>query len=165
MSIQVCLISWINFNYMKNGGKKAFLVNPKINIMYPKVGNIIVVPITKRMQINMSIHVCLISRMKFDHKENGGKKAFLGNPKHQYRVSQYGNMVVVPITKKIVIILCIHVCLISRMNFNYMKNGGKKAFPANPKHHIMYPNVGNMIVMPITKRMEIIMSVQVCLIS
>ena len=47
-----------------------------------------VVPITKRMEIIMSIHACLIPRMNFDYKENGGKKAFLTNPKHQYRVSQ-----------------------------------------------------------------------------
>ena len=26
--------------------------------------------------------------MNFGHKENGGKKAFLSNPKHQNRVSQ-----------------------------------------------------------------------------
>ena len=29
MSIQVCLISWVNFNYEEIGGKKALLVNPK----------------------------------------------------------------------------------------------------------------------------------------
>ena len=28
--------------------------------------------------------------MNFDYKENGGKKAFPINPKHQYRVSHYG---------------------------------------------------------------------------
>ena len=28
--------------------------------------------------------------MNFDCKENGGKKAFPTNPKHQYRVSQCG---------------------------------------------------------------------------
>ena len=90
MSIQVCLILRKNSDYTKNGGKKVFLVNPKINIVYPKVENMIVVPITKRMENNMSIHVCLISRMKFDHKENGGKKSFLGNPMDQYCVSQCG---------------------------------------------------------------------------
>ena len=50
--------------------------------------NMIVMPITKRTEIVMSIQVCLISRMNFDHKDNGGKKAFLANPKHQYRASQ-----------------------------------------------------------------------------
>ena len=28
--------------------------------------------------------------MNFDYKENGRKKAFLANPKHQYHVSQCG---------------------------------------------------------------------------
>ena len=42
------------------------------------------------MEIVMSIHVYLISHMNFDYEENGGKKAFLANPKHQYRVSQCG---------------------------------------------------------------------------
>ena len=41
----------------------------------------------------------------------------------------------------------------------------RKAFLANPKHHIVYPNDKNMIVVPITKRMAIITSIQVCLIS
>ena len=50
----------------------------------------IVVPITKRVEIVMSIQVCLISQMNFDYEENGGKKAFLANPKHQYRLSQCG---------------------------------------------------------------------------
>ena len=48
----------------------------------------IVMPITKRMEIIMSIDVCLISRMNFDYTESGRKKAFLANPKLQYHVSQ-----------------------------------------------------------------------------
>ena len=48
----------------------------------------IVVPITIRMEIIMSIQVCLISQMNFDYMENYGKKVFLRNPKHQYYVSQ-----------------------------------------------------------------------------
>ena len=49
--------------------------------------NMIFKPITKGMAIIVSIKVCLISQMNFDYKENCGKKAFLANPKHQYRVS------------------------------------------------------------------------------
>ena len=90
MCIQVCLISRKNFDYMENGEKKAFPSNPKINIGYPKVENMIVVPITKIMEINMSIQICLILQMNYDRKENCWKKAFLSNPKHQYSVSQYG---------------------------------------------------------------------------
>ena len=52
--------------------------------------NKIVVPITKRMQTNMSAQVDLILRVNFDHMENGGKKDFLSNPKHQYSISKCG---------------------------------------------------------------------------
>ena len=88
MSFQVCLISGMNFDYEENGEKKALLQFQSINIMYPNMRNMIVMPITKRTEIIMSIQVCLISWMNFDYKENGGKKAFLANPKHQYHVSQ-----------------------------------------------------------------------------
>ena len=87
MSIQVRLISQMNFDYTKNGGMKAFSANPKIHIVYPKMKNMIVVPITKGMEINLSIHVCRISQMNFDHNENG---SFFANPKHQYSASQCG---------------------------------------------------------------------------
>ena len=55
--------------------------------MYPNVENMIAMPITKRMKIVMGIKVCLTLLMNFDYKENGGKKAFIANPKHQYLVS------------------------------------------------------------------------------
>ena len=42
------------------------------------------------MEIIISIQACLFSRMNFDYEENGGKKAFLANRKHQYHVSQCG---------------------------------------------------------------------------
>ena len=42
------------------------------------------------MEIVMSTQVCLISRMNFGYMENGGKKAFLENPKHQHHVFQSG---------------------------------------------------------------------------
>ena len=58
--------------------------------MYPNMQTIIVVPITKRIDIIMRIEVCLISQINFDYKENDGKKAFFANPKQQYRVSQCG---------------------------------------------------------------------------
>ena len=44
------------------------------------------------------------------------------------------NMIVLPIIKRVQIIMHIQVSLISQMNFDYNENGGKKAFPANPKH-------------------------------
>ena len=67
--------------------RKLFLLIQSINIMYPNKENMIVAPITKRMEIFMGIQVCLISWMHINYKENGGKKAFPANPKHQYRAS------------------------------------------------------------------------------
>ena len=68
--------------------RKLFLKIRSIKIVYPNVENMIVVPITKRKKIIMYIHVCLISWTNFDCMKNGGKKAFLANPKHQYHVFQ-----------------------------------------------------------------------------
>ena len=87
--------------------------------MYPIEENMIVVPITKRMEIATSIKICLISQMNFDYKENGRKKVFLTNPKHQYRESQLENMIVVPITKRMEITVSIEVYPISRGSINY----------------------------------------------
>ena len=69
---------------------KLFLQIQSINIMYPNVENMIAMPITKGMEILRGIQVSLISWMNFDYKENGGNKAFLANPKHQYSISQCG---------------------------------------------------------------------------
>ena len=114
--------------------KKLFLQIQRINIVYPSVGNMMVVPITKRTEIIMCTHVCLISRMNTDYKENGGKKAFPANPKHQILYPNVKNMIAMPITKRMKIIIGVQVYLISRMNYDYKENGGKKAFPANSKH-------------------------------
>ena len=50
----------------------------------------VTMPITKRIEIVIGIPVYVISRMNFDYDENGGRKAVLVNPMHQYRVSRYG---------------------------------------------------------------------------
>ena len=59
-----------------------------MNIVHPNEENVIILPITKRMEIITNIQVYLNSRMNFDYEGNGGKKTFLANPKRQYRVSQ-----------------------------------------------------------------------------
>ena len=46
------------------------------------MANVVALPITKRMEIAMGIHVCLIPGKNFDYKENGGRKTFPANPKH-----------------------------------------------------------------------------------
>ena len=56
----------------------------------------------------MTIQVRVISQKNINCEENGGKKkAHLANPKHRYRVSQWENMIVVPITKRMEIIMSI----------------------------------------------------------
>ena len=70
--------------------RKPFFQIQSINVVYPNKENMIIVPITKRMEIILSIPVCLISRMNFGYTKNGGKKAFPTNPKHQHCVSHYG---------------------------------------------------------------------------
>ena len=74
----------------KMAKRKLFLQIQSISIVYPNMDNMIVVPITKRVEIVMGIQVCLISQMNFDYEENGEKKAFPTNPKYQYHVSQCG---------------------------------------------------------------------------
>ena len=88
MGIRVYLISWMKLIMRTMVERKLFFQIQSINIAYPNVENMIVGPITKRIEIVMSIQVCLFSRMNFDYEENGGKNALLANPKHQYRVSQ-----------------------------------------------------------------------------
>ena len=80
--------------------RKLILQIQCINIVYPNVEYMIVVPITIRIDIIMSIKVCLISQMNIHYKENGGKKAFLANPKINIMYPKVENMIVMPITKK-----------------------------------------------------------------
>ena len=56
------------------------------------------------------------------------RKASLLNPKHQYRVPNRENMIVVPITKRKDIIMSVQVCLISQINFDCKENNGNKIF-------------------------------------
>ena len=116
--------------------RKLFLQIKSINITYPNEENIIVLPITKRIEIVMSIQVCPISRMNFDCEESGGKKALLANPKHQIVYPSAENKTVMPVTKRMEIITSIQVCLISRMNFDCKENGGKRSFSCKSKSSI-----------------------------
>ena len=67
-------MSRVSFDYMENDGKKAFLANQSINMVYPNEENVILMPITKRIRIIRGIQVCLISRMNINYEENGGMK-------------------------------------------------------------------------------------------
>ena len=90
-------------------------------------------PITKTAEITMSIKVCPISRMNFNYEENGGGNAFLANPKHQYRVSQYEEHDCSANNIDMEIITSIQVYLISWININYKENGGKQSFSCKSK--------------------------------
>ena len=82
MSIHVCLISWMNFDYKENVGKEMLVLQiQSTDIVFFGVENMIVVQIRQRMKNIMSIHVCLISQMNFEHGQNGGKKSFSCNSK------------------------------------------------------------------------------------
>ena len=58
--------------------------------MYANEENMIIVSITKRMEIIKSIQVCLISRMNINYNEMVERKAFLANLDYQHRIPQYG---------------------------------------------------------------------------
>ena len=60
--------------------------------------------------------------------------------------------------------MSIQVCLISRMNLIMWKMVKRKLFLQTQSINIVYPNVENMIAIPIAKRMEIVMSIQVSFI-
>ena len=89
------------------------------------------------------------------------KKAFPANPKHQYHVSQYGVHDCVPLTKIMEIITSIKFDLFDGQTLIIRNMVKRKAFLTIQSTNIMYPNEGNMIIEPITKRMEIILRIQV----
>ena len=113
-----------------------FLEIQSINIVYPNVKNMIIMPITKRMKIITSIKVVQFYGWALITRKMVERKAFLANPKHQYRVSQCREQGCSANKKKMEIIRSIHVCFISWMNFDYKENGGKKSFSWKSKASI-----------------------------
>ena len=137
--------------------RKPVLANQSIKIVHPNVENMILVPITKRMEIITSVQVCLISWMKFDYNENSGKKSiFLQFQSLHIVYPNEENMIVVPRTKRITIVMSIQDYLIHGWMLDTRKMVERKALLQIQSINIMYPNVENMIIVPITKRMEII---------
>ena len=127
--------------YRKWWKEKLLLQIQSINVKHPNEENVIVLTITKRMEIITSFQDCLISWMSINYKENGRKQSL--SCKSEARRSH--------------ILMGEHDC-----SANNKKNGD---FLQIQSINIVYPNYKNMVVMPITKRMEIIMSIQDCLIS
>ena len=96
----------------------------------------IVAPITKRIGIITSVEVCLILRENNNYMEMVERKAFFANLMLQYHVSQYGEHIVVLISKRMEIIMSMQVFLASWMNFDYKENRGKKSFSFRSKASI-----------------------------
>ena len=71
------------------------------------------------------------------------------------------NMIALPLTKRMEIIMGIKVCPISRMNFDYKEMMEIKLFLQIQSINIVDPNEDNMIVVPTTKRIEIVMHIKV----
>ena len=105
------------------------------------------------MEIVTSIQVCLNRQMNYYYKENGGKWSVSCNSKAFVHPNEE-NIIVVPIRKRMEIITSIQVWLISQINIDYKENGGEKKLPLQIQSiNIVYPNVENMIAVPITRRM------------
>ena len=71
-----------------------------------------------------------------------GRKLFLQIQSINIIYPNVENMIAMPITKKTEIVTGIQVCLILWMNFDYKKNGGKKAFLANLKYQYRVSQCG-----------------------
>ena len=85
MRLVVCLSWRMNFYSKENGGKKSFPCRTKASILC-----ILIVP-SHKMNEDYNENPSLSHLTDdFDYKENGGEKAFLAKPKHQYHVSQWG---------------------------------------------------------------------------
>ena len=94
------------------------------------------------------------------------KKAFHANPKHQYCISQCREHDCSAHKRKNGDYHVYPTLSISWTNIDYKENGKKKSFfLENPIINIVYTNEEIMIVVPIIKGMEIIMSIQLHLIS
>ena len=143
MGIHFCLFLQMNFDFKENSGWKSFSCKTKASISCISMKwTCLWRPITKRMEIIMSFHVCLIWRMNFDSKDNGGKKKlFLQKQSINIVYPNEMSIIGVPITKWIEIIMSVQ---------------------TNQSINIVYPNEKNMIAVPITKRMDIIKSIHVC---
>ena len=82
--------------------RKAFLTKPKHQYHVSNKMNIIVVAITKRIEIVTSIQVCDVSWMNFDFEENGENKSFFSKTKPSKScIPMKRTYLLCPITKRI----------------------------------------------------------------
>ena len=118
------------------------------------------------MEIITGIQVCLILWMNINDKENDGKKTFLANPKHQYRVSESGEHDYRANNKKNGDYYE-YPCLSPFSNELWLKGEWwkEKLFLQIQRINIVYSIMENMIIVPITKKNGYCYQYQVCLIS
>ena len=78
----------MNIGFMENHGQKSFSCQTKaLNHVSQRGEHGCSAQSQKEWRLLWE--VCLIWWINFDYKENGGEKAFLANPKHQYCASQW----------------------------------------------------------------------------
>ena len=112
--------------------KKLFLQIWSINIVYPNVENIIAMPVTKR--------ILWVPKFVFFHRwalimrKMVEGMLFLQIQSINIVYPNMKNMIAMPLAKRMEIVMGVHVCLISRMNFNYKEIGERNAFLVNPKY-------------------------------
>ena len=88
MSIQVCFISKMNFDYTKNGGNKSFSCKSKDQYCVSQSGEHYCSTNNKKNGDYYEYLRFSPSWVNVSYKENSGKKSFIANPKHEYCVSQ-----------------------------------------------------------------------------
>ena len=165
--IQVCLVWWMNFNFMENVDKKLFLTNQSINIMYPNKENMIVIPNNKRNKDYYENPSLSDLMDEFWLRKMLERELFLPNQSTNIIYPNKENMIVVPNhKKKMKIITTIQVCLIWGISTSSKQNGGKKSFSCQTKTSLSCILIRRTCLWcTITNGMEIIMRIQVCLIG
>ena len=134
--------------------KKLFLEIWSINILYPNMENMIVVPNHKKEH-----GLLWESRFHLFHKwtmiiRKMVEKPFLSNPKHQYHVSQYGEHDYSVQSQKNIDYYGNQVWCIWWRNFDYKENGRKESFSCKYKASISWiPMWRTWLWWPVTKRM------------
>ena len=76
MRIHVHLFWRMNFDSTENGRKKSFSCKTKHQCRVSQCGEHDCSAIMSKMEITMSIKVCLISPVNIYYRENGGMKCF-----------------------------------------------------------------------------------------
>ena len=139
MSIQVCLIWWMNFIIRKIVERKAFLASPKHQYHASQWGEHDCNATKKRMDAITSIQVCFISWVNINYKENEGKKSFSCKTKASISFIPIRRMCLQGKIMKILEIMTrIHVCLFWQTNSISKESSGKEGFSCKTKALILF---------------------------